>query len=203
MTGSFTDDSTATGVLVIVIGDSEVIYHKASKDGTDKIKGALITGLAGGEYSISVFVVEENRLPFERVATSPKLVAVETSKIVLVDDLFNVYTVISKHLDDIVTPPSSSIEYSLQSTSTGVCITCTFLDSSATDCVAVVHQRISQLSSSGLMNIESSHKLTRSGDTASGCIEGVNMEDYQVGVVGGQFITKPQNGINATIYHYW
>ena len=81
---------------------------------------------------------------------------------------------------------SSSIEYSLQSTSTGVCITCTFLDSSATDCVAVVHQRISQLSSSGLMNIESSHKLNRSGDTASSCIEGVNMEDYQVGVVGGK-----------------
>ena len=79
-----------------------------------------------------------------------------------------------------------SIEYSLQSNSTGVCITCTFLDSSATDCVAVVHQRISQLSSSGLMNIESSHKLTRSGDTASGCIEGVDMEDYQVGVVRGR-----------------
>ena len=79
-----------------------------------------------------------------------------------------------------------SIEYSLQSTSTGVCITCTFLDSSATHCVAVVHQRISQLNSSGLMNIESSHKLTRSGDTASSCIEGVNMEDYQVGVVGGR-----------------
>ena len=51
--------------------------------------------------------------------------------------------------------------------------------------MAVVHQRISQLSSSGLMSIESSHKLTRSGDTASGCIEGVNMEEYQVGVVGG------------------
>ena len=81
---------------------------------------------------------------------------------------------------------SVHIEYSLQSTSTGVCITCTFLDSSATDCVAVVHQRISQLNSSGLMNIKSSHKLTRSGDTASGCIEGVNMEDYQVGVVGGR-----------------
>ena len=54
--------------------------------------------------------------------------------------------------------------------------------------MAVVHQRISQLNSSGLMNIESSHKLTRSNDTASGCIdhEGVNMEDYQVGVVGGR-----------------
>ena len=92
MTGSFTDDSTATGVLVIVIGDSEVIYHKASRDGTDKIKETLITGLAGGEYSISVFVVEENGLPFERVATSPKLVIVETSKIVQIDDLCNVHS---------------------------------------------------------------------------------------------------------------
>ena len=90
VTGSFTDDSTATGVLVIVIGDSEVIYHKASRDGTDKIKETLITGLAGVEYSISVFVVEENGLPFERVATSPKLVDVNKSKIVQVNDLFNV-----------------------------------------------------------------------------------------------------------------
>ena len=76
-----------------------------------------------------------------------------------------------------------SVEYSIQSTSPNLCITCTFLESFTTDCVAVVHQRISQLNSSGLMNIESSHKFTRSGDTASGCIEGVNLEDYQVGVV--------------------
>ena len=83
-----------------------------------------------------------------------------------------------------------AFEYTLQSTSTGVCITCTFLESSTTDCVAVVHQRISQLNSSGLMNIESSQKFTRSrsGDTASGCIEGVNLEDYQVGVVGKSFL---------------
>ena len=78
------------------------------------------------------------------------------------------------------------IEYDVLSTSTGVCINCTFLDSSATGCVAVVHQRISQLSSSGLMNIESSYKFTRSGDTAYGCIEGVNLEQYQVGVIGSQ-----------------
>ena len=55
--------------------------------------------------------------------------------------------------------------------------------------MAVVHQRISQLSSSGLMNIESSHKFDRSGDTASGCIEGVNLTDYQVGVIGGRMIS--------------
>ena len=81
------------------------------------------------------------------------------------------------------------IQYDLiRTSSTGVCITCTFLESFATDCVAVVHQRISQLSFSRLMNIESSHKFTRSSDTAYGCIEGVNLEQYQVGVIGGKMI---------------
>ena len=80
--------------------------------------------------------------------------------------------------------PSSPLTYSIQSTPAGLCVSCTFLDNSTNDCVAVVHQRISQLSSSGLMNIESSHKFIRSGDTASGCIEGVNLEQYQVGVIG-------------------
>ena len=63
--------------------------------------------------------------------------------------------------------------------------------------MAVVHQRISQLmiNSSGLMNIESSHKFIRSGDIASGCIEGVNLEDYQVGVVGG--VDEPLGICNA------
>ena len=90
---------------------------------------------------------------------------------------------------------SLPIHYSLQSNSSGVCVTCAFLDSSTTDCVAVVHQRISQLNTSGLMNIESSHKFTRSGDTASGCIERVNLEDYQVGVIGGKQVQKiPQKG---------
>ena len=56
--------------------------------------------------------------------------------------------------------------------------------------MAVVHQRISQLNSSGLMKIESSHKFTRSGDTASGCIEAVNMDDYQVGVAGAILVSS-------------
>lgn len=76
---------------------------------------------------------------------------------------------------------SMLMPYEVTTTSTGVCVSCTFMDTSSTDCVAVVHQRISQLNSSGLMTIESSHKFTRSGDTASGCIEGVNLEDFQVG----------------------
>lgn len=78
-----------------------------------------------------------------------------------------------------------TIEYNLKSTSSGVCITCTFpMESSATECVAVVYQRISQLSSSGLINIELIHQLPRSGDTAYGCIEGIDEDNYQVGVIG-------------------
>ena len=93
-------------------------------------------------------------------------------------------------------PLSPIIEYEVHSSSSGsrVCITCTFNDDAVKNCVAVVHQRNSQLSSNGLMIIESSHKFTRSGDTAYGCIEGVNLEQYQVGVVGGngtwQLLTK-------------
>ena len=99
----------------------------------------------------------------------------------------------------IATSPSFSIDYSLESTSSGVCITCTFLDSSSTDCVAVVHQQISQLNSSGLMNIESSHTFARSGDTTSGCIEAVNMDDYQVGVLGGRQVQPVMTGTIGTV----
>ena len=84
VTGALTNDPTATGVLVIVSSDSEVIYHKAAHEGSDEIIEAVISGLAGGEYSVSVFVVEDNGLPFERVATLPQLVAVERSKLVCV-----------------------------------------------------------------------------------------------------------------------
>ena len=82
------------------------------------------------------------------------------------------------HLIDNFERPSPSIHYSLESTSSGVCVKCTFLDTEASECVAVVVHR-------NLMKIESSHKFTRSDDIASGCIEGVNLEDYQVGVVEG------------------
>ena len=74
-------------------------------------------------------------------------------------------------------------EYELLNTrDDAICINCTFQDSTATGCVAVVHQRISQLDSNGLMNIESSHKFNRSGDTAYGCIPNINMTEYQIGV---------------------
>ena len=94
------------------------------------------------------------------------------------------------------------IEYELQPTSSGVCITCTFLESSATECVAVVHQQISQLSSGGLMNIESNHKFNRSGDSAYGCIEGVNLDQYQVGVVEGRPIKQTDGTCSVSFCNF-
>ena len=82
------------------------------------------------------------------------------------------------------------------------CITCTFLDSSTNECVAVVHQQIYQLSSSGLMNIESSHKFNRSGDTAYGCIEGVNWTYYQIGVINGKQVTAAVHSHRGRIVDY-
>ena len=90
--------------------------------------------------------------------------------------------------------PSSPIVYDLHSNSTHVCVTCMFKSSTPTSCLAVIHQRISQLSSSGLMNIESSREFTRSGDTAYGCIQ-TNLKEYQVGVIDGKLVVDlPQEG---------
>ena len=81
-----------------------------------------------------------------------------------------------------------NISFELISMDNGVNVTCTFLDTVASYCVAIVHQNVHNISSSfsGVVAIELSHKFVRSGETASGHIEGVNLEDYQVGVIGGR-----------------
>ena len=92
-------------------------------------------------------------------------------------DMHSIKSAVIPFIDN-VERPSPSIDYSLESTSSGVCVKCTFLDTDTSECAAIVH------SVSDLMNIESICTFTRSGDTASGCIEGVNLEDYQIGVIG-------------------
>ena len=100
------------------------------------------------------------------------------------------------------------IKCKLQPTTNGVCITCNFMDPNGTltDCLVVVHQQISQLSSSGLMNIVSSHMFNRSpGDTAYGCIEGVDLEQHQIGVVGVQrvIVHVPATLSTGKVYNYY
>ena len=79
VTGRFVEGSPATGVLVIVSGDSGVTYHMSSRRGSGN-HAVTIPGLAGGDYTVSVFVVEENGLPFERAAIVPEHLSVVTSE---------------------------------------------------------------------------------------------------------------------------
>ena len=65
-------------------------------------------------------------------------------------------------------------------------MTCHFLDTPTTECLVVVHALISTLSVDGLRNI-SSYLFTRSNGEpfVSGFIEGISLEEYQIGVIGG------------------
>ena len=189
VTGELIGGATATGVLVVVYSlnssSSQDIQYIAKQAKGDMIS-LNVTGLTEAEYGVSTFALE-NGLPFPRVVASTKNIAVLNSRQSWWISMHCIMTL--QGLPLIITDRAPLIEYELATmNSSHVCITCTFLESTTTHCVAVVHQRISQLSSSGLMNIESSHKFTRSVDTAYGCIEGVNLEQYQIGVIGGKMI---------------
>ena len=91
VTGDFIEGSTATGVLGIIVNVDhfEIRYHNVimvpKVNVTVTVLGmhveGVISGLAGGQYRISLFVVEENGLPFNRVATRPsRVISVEHSK---------------------------------------------------------------------------------------------------------------------------
>ena len=159
--GNFIDGSTATGMFLIVYSltnESDIHYHAINKgnEQNNKLNISInVTGLAGTEYGISVFALE-NGLPFPRVVTSPRTVILATSSdkgLQLHAHLFISllsYTVsISTCAERAQKPPLSSIEYKVHSSSSGspACIMCTFNDNTVKNCVVVVHQRISQLNS--------------------------------------------------------
>lgn len=94
ITGNFIDGATATGLLVIVYSltnGSDVYYHGHTIGEDEQVFDTVIEDLAGGDYGVSVFVIEENGLPFERVVTRPKVVSVSTisGKVAL----YNIYCI--------------------------------------------------------------------------------------------------------------
>ena len=164
---------------------SQDIHYIAKQAKRNRIS-LNVTGLTGAEYGVSTFALE-NGLPISGEVVSPKNISISNSHQGLWTYNYHSIINIQRVFTDRAPQQSTLVEFDLIKTSSSICVTCTFLEgNSATDCVAVVHQQISQLNSSGLINIESSHKFTRSGDTAYGCIEGVNLEQYQVGVIGGR-----------------
>ena len=80
VTGDFMKGSTATGVLAVIISESEIFYHFVERGSNEQQFDGNVLGVVGGEYNISFFVVEENGLPFSRTASTPKVVTVESGK---------------------------------------------------------------------------------------------------------------------------
>ena len=77
VTGDFIDDSTATGVLITVVNKTNTLLHTITKKSGQNDVGGAIVGLTRGQYTVSVFVVDSDGVPFSRVAIKPRKVFVE------------------------------------------------------------------------------------------------------------------------------
>ena len=90
VTGDFINRSIATGVLAVIITESQIFYHFVERGRNVEAFNDTIQGVVGGEHSISFFVVEESGLPFNWTASMPKVVTVENGKnIAIVTVMYN------------------------------------------------------------------------------------------------------------------
>ena len=83
MTGDFVNRSIATGVLAVIITESQIFYDVVERGSNEQQLDDTIQGVVGGEHSISFFVMEESGLPFNRTASTPKVVTVENGNTLL------------------------------------------------------------------------------------------------------------------------
>ena len=77
MTGEFIQGSSATGVLVTIVNGTYIEHHLISRDDSGNGIDGVISGLHGGQYTVSVFVISKDGLPFERAATKPRRITVK------------------------------------------------------------------------------------------------------------------------------
>ena len=73
ITGAFIRGSTSIGVLAVMVPiDTQLdpIYRFITRESTTSL-GVEDNRVPGGDYSISVFVVEESGLPFTRTVSAP------------------------------------------------------------------------------------------------------------------------------------
>ena len=70
--------SLAIGILIIVYSpnnDTTIQYRFIPRSATS-IPMTVVSGLPGGRYIATIFVVDNNGLPFNRVATAPRNISV-------------------------------------------------------------------------------------------------------------------------------
>ena len=77
MTGNFINDPAATGAFIIIysMNGTQTYYLYAKKDPTNKLN-AVLSDIPGGNYNISLFVIEEDREIVERAAILPLFISV-------------------------------------------------------------------------------------------------------------------------------
>ena len=76
MTGDFIDGSSAIGILIIVYSsdiDSNVYYQFIPRS---DLPMSDMSGLSGGRYKVSIFVMGDSGLPFNESATVPRNVTI-------------------------------------------------------------------------------------------------------------------------------
>ena len=76
--GDFINRSTARTLLAVVYTNSgsDVYYMFSPMFNEEEKIMATISGISPGMYNVSVFAVEDNGLPFNRSATTPRNVSV-------------------------------------------------------------------------------------------------------------------------------
>ena len=78
VTGDFINGSSTSSILVIIYStdNRNDVYYTISSLSTEGETLVTNIGLPSGPYNVSVFVLEENGLPFNRSASTPRSVLV-------------------------------------------------------------------------------------------------------------------------------
>ena len=80
MTGYFIEGSTATGVLIAILTTADINFNSITREQDQLHLEGTISNVGGGDHNVSMFVMEEDGLPFSRTATIPQVVSVVDSK---------------------------------------------------------------------------------------------------------------------------
>ena len=80
VTGDFINGSSADSILAIIYSTdnhNDIYYTISSLSTEGETLVTNISGLPSGPYNVSIFVLEEDGLPFNRSASTPRNVSVE------------------------------------------------------------------------------------------------------------------------------
>ena len=83
VTGHFIDNSSAVGLLIIAYSltrEAEIQYTFTQRPKGQQETELTLTDLSGGDYQVSVFVVDMSGLPFNKVASLPSNVSISDSE---------------------------------------------------------------------------------------------------------------------------